>query len=92
MDLPLDIKYKIASFDMDTWIRLSYIDDEFKQFSYGIGRKLFIDLFTIIHSGMNHKFYKIFNKIHREDDQPAILFTSGTQYWYKNNKLSRAYK
>ena len=42
MDLPLDIKYKITSFNIDIWIKLSYIDDEFKQFSYNDGRKLFI--------------------------------------------------
>ena len=37
MDLPLDIKVVISSFDMDVWIKLSYIDDQFRQFSYKEG-------------------------------------------------------
>ena len=89
MDLPLDIKFKIASFDINTWIRLSYIDDEFKQFSYGIGRKLFIDLFTIIDKGSSGTYWKIFDKYHREDDSPAIIYNHGTQEWYLNGKKHR---
>ena len=89
MDLPLDLKYQIASFDMDIWIRLSYMDDEFKKFSYGIGRKLFIDLFTIIHENKHCKFWTIFGKYHRFDDQPAIIFADGEQRWYQNGKLHR---
>lgn len=27
MNIPLDIKLVIASFDMEVWIKLSYIDD-----------------------------------------------------------------
>ena len=88
MDLPLDIKYKIASFDMDTWIRLSYIDDEFKKFSYGIGRKLFIDLFTVIYDKYG-KIWKIFGKLHNFNDQPAIIGVNGNKYWYQNDKLHR---
>ena len=89
MDLPLDVKFKIASFDMDTWIRLSYMDDEFKTFSYGIGRKLFIDLFTIIHENKNCKKWTIFGKLHRFDDQPAIIFAKGDQIWYQNDLIHR---
>ena len=88
MDLPLDIKYKIASFDMDTWIRLSYMDDEFKKFSYGIGRKLFIDLFTVINEYGNCKNWTIFGKRHRFDDLPAVIYSIG-QEWYQNGKLHR---
>ena len=89
MNLPLDIKSKIACFDMDVWIRLTYIDDEFKTFSYSIGRKLFIDLFTVITKTSNHTNWKIFNIIHRENDQPAIIFTDGTKMWYRNGKKHR---
>ena len=89
MDLPLDIKYKIASFNIDTWLRLSFLDEEFKQFSYGIGRKLFIELFTIMREDTMGKIWKIFNKIHREDDKPAIENHGGNKGWYINGKLHR---
>jgi hypothetical protein len=29
------------------------------------------------------------NQFHREDDKPAVVFTNGTQYWYKNDKRHR---
>ena len=89
MDLPLDVKFKIASFDMDTWIKLSYIDDQFKQFSYGVGRKLFINLFTIIDENKYHKISTIFGKLHSLNDQPALIYTNGNKYWYQNSKLHR---
>ena len=89
MDLPLDIKFKIASFDINVWILLSFLDDEFKQFSYGEGRKLFIDLFTIVKIKDNNMKYEIFDKIHRCDDKPAIIKSDGTQMWWQNNKIHR---
>ena len=89
MDLPLDVKYIIASFDMNAWIRLSYMDDEFKKFSYGIGRKLFIDFFTVINEYENCKKWTIFGKRHSFDDRPAIIYSNGDQSWYRNNKLHR---
>ena len=89
MDLPLDIKYKIASFDIDTWIRLSYIDEEFKRFSYNEGRKLFIELFTIVSRNSYETTWRVFNKYHRENDKPAIIYKLGTKHWYINGKLHR---
>ena len=89
MDLPIDVKYKIASFDMDTWIKLSYIDNEFKTFSYGIGRKLFIDLFTIFYEDEYMKTWKIFGKYHSFNDQPAIIYACGEKNWYQNGQLHR---
>ena len=88
MDLPLDIKFKIASFDIDSWIRLSFIDDEFKVFSYKEGRKLFIDLFTIIRKNDYMTTCKIFNKYHSKNDIPALIY-EGDNYWYQNEKLHR---
>ena len=89
MDLPLDVKYKIASFDMDIWIRLSFIDKEFKIFSYGIGRKLFINHFTVVIDHGLYKSWSIFNKTHRDNDKPALIYASGTQKWYQNGVLHR---
>ena len=90
MDLPLDIKFKIASFDEDVWIKLAYIDDEFKQFSYKDGRKIFIDLFTIIIESDTEKIWNIFDKIQRPDDKPATISHDGVnKRWYKNGILHR---
>ena len=89
MDLPLDIKYKIASFNMDVWIKLSYIDEEFKQFSYKEGRKLFIDLFTVIENNNYGTSWKFFGELHREDDKPARIWLDGTQEWYQHGKRHR---
>ena len=89
MDLPLDIKYMVASFDIDVWIKLSYMDDEFKLFSYKEGRKLFIDLFTVITKHNYGTCWKIFGKLHSFDDKPAIIYLNGTQSWCQNDKLHR---
>ena len=89
MDLPLDIKYKIASFDVDAWIKLSYIDDEFKKFSFKEGRKLFIDLFTIIKINKHWVEWRIFDKLHGFNDQPAIIWQDGRQEWYQNGNRHR---
>ena len=89
MDLPLDVKYMIASFDINVWIRLSYIDDEFKQFSFKEGKKLFIDLFTILYQDEKIKTWKIFDKYHSFNDQPAMIFANGEKRWYRNGQFHR---
>ena len=89
MDLPLDVKFKIASFDMDAWIKLSYMDDKFKKFSYSIGRKLFIELFTIIDKNKYCKKWSIFGNLHSFDDQPAVIYSNGDKYWFQNGQLHR---
>ena len=89
MDLPLDVKYKIASFDINVWIRLSYMDDEFKKFSFKEGRKLFIEFFTKIEINKYYKTWTIFGKLHSFNDQPAKIDTNGTKYWYRNGQLHR---
>ena len=90
MELPLDVKFIIASFDIDVWIRLSYIDDEFKQFSYGVGRKLFIKLFTINYKNISGSTsWKIFGKFHSFGDKPAVILSDGTKIWYQNNRFHR---
>ncbi len=89
MDLPLDVKFVIASFDINLWIKMAYIDDEFKQFSYTIGRKIFIDLFTVMEETTRNKSWKIFDKLHREDDKPAVIYSNGQHEWRINNKRHR---
>jgi len=29
------------------------------------------------------------NKLHRDDDLPAVVYVGGTQEWYKNGQLHR---
>ena len=89
MELPLDVKFIIAGFDIDVWIRLSYMDNEFKKFSYGVGRKLFIKLFTIFYKNSCGECWKIFDKLHSFDDKPAVIYTEDTKIWCQNNIYHR---
>ena len=33
--------------------------------------------------------FKLNNKLHRENDKPAIICPNGTKYWYQNDKRHR---
>jgi hypothetical protein len=34
--------------------------------------------------------YRLFGKLHRENDQPAIIYASGTKFWYYHGKQHRS--
>ena len=36
-----------------------------------------------------NKYWYLNNKLHRENDLPAIEYHNGTKYWYLNDKLHR---
>jgi hypothetical protein len=35
------------------------------------------------------RWYNKDNDLHRENDQPAVIYTDGDRFWYKNGKLHR---
>jgi hypothetical protein len=35
------------------------------------------------------RWYNKDNELHREDDQPAVIYTDGDRFWYLNNNLHR---
>ena len=89
-DLPLDIKILIAC-DIQTWIRLAFIDDEFKTYAYSpLGKRQFIMLFTIKTVNDRQITYAIFDKLHNWDDKPAVIYADGGHQWYQNGKLHRS--
>ncbi len=89
MDLLLDIKILIASFDIDVWVKLAIYDDEFKQFACSaISVKQFIKLFTMCEISSGVRRYTLFNKLHRLDG-PAVIKPCGSQIWYRNDFVHR---
>ena len=43
----------------------------------------------VIDSDGNQRWYNSDNQLHRDNDLPAVIYSSGTQYWYKNNQQHR---
>ncbi len=89
MDILLEIKILIASFDQETWIKLIIWDENFRQFAYSeAGKWQFIDLFTVISTNKYHMQYTLFGKLHR-NQLPAMIYTTGEFWWYYNGQLHR---
>ncbi len=94
MDLLIEIKIIIASFDQEAWIKLVIWDDSFRQYAYSDnGRARFIELFTIVKTT---RFYdasaigswEIFGTLHREL-LPAMLDGRGNVLWYRGGVQHR---
>jgi len=43
----------------------------------------------IIDENGTKRWFNKAGKLHRENDMPAVMFTSGTKLWYKNGKFIR---
>ena len=83
MDLILDVKIHIASFDQEAWIKMVLYDDEFCNYAYTINGSLkFIHYFKRV---VNNQTF-LFGKFHSIDDLPAITDANGNKYWYCNGK------
>lgn len=85
MDLILDVKIYIASFDQEVWIKMVLYDDAFKQYAYTLGARQFIELFHVkdekgtLLFGLNHSIY----------DQPSYIWKDGTLEWRYLGKRHR---
>ncbi len=94
MDLLIEIKILIASFDQGVWIKLVIYDDSFRQYAYSDGgRARFIELFTLIQIVSIPRIAEVrqwclFHRLHRIDG-PAEICDNGDQCWYRNGKLHR---
>ena len=88
MELILDVKILIASYDEDVWIKLVLLDEKFKQYAYKIqGIKQFVNLFTkIIYNQTT-----LFGKPHSIYDQPVEINKEQKEYivWYYNGLMHR---
>ena len=85
----LDIIIYIASFDEDTWFRLTIIHDRFKDYAFSnIGRLTFINNFTKITKEYPIS-YTLFRKLNSINDKPSLIYENGAQLWYKNGLKHR---
>ena len=86
MELILDVKMYIASYDQETWIKMMLYDDEFHHYAYSdIGKKQFVNNF---YQCINNLTY-LFNKLHSINDEPARIDYDGDKYWYYDGKIHR---
>ena len=89
MDLILDIKKYIGSFDRKVWIKLTIYDDEFKLFAYSIaGKNRFIELFR-------PNYIKLPNQYHGEIKEllpPIPTHGYGQPFWSSLESFSVMYK
>ncbi len=50
-------------------------------------------MITVYYNNVEHKVYEFFdidfNRLRRDDDLPAVIFSDGSQHWYKNGKKHR---
>ncbi len=93
-DLPLDIKTVIASNHQEAWIKLYLYDSQFSQYAKShYARLMFIELFTdqniTTTSSTIVTEYRLFGKLHRINDLPAMEYNSGKKIWCYRGKLHR---
>jgi hypothetical protein len=84
--LLLDIKTVIASCDPEVWYILTRYDSAFHEYAitpYAIAR--FIELFTVKTIFADYTEHRLFGRLNRGNDLPALIYDSGSQYWYLNN-------
>ena len=86
-----DIKYHIACFNEESWYNLYLYDPIFREYAItDQGIKKYKDLFTkITIYGDKRTKYRLFGKLHRDNDQPAVIYANDDQYWYQNGKQHR---
>src|SRR5580704_8843778 len=88
--LPLDAKYHIAQYDQEVWFFFYLHDEQFKTLiSTPYYINIFINLFTVKIKDYYSIKYKLFGKLHRINDKPAVIYYNGTKVWYINGKRHR---
>ena len=91
--LPFQICLQFAE-NVDDWYNLCLVLSNLNRYhSLCKYHKIIIDYYTVIKKSDIEVMYEIKgrveNRLHREDDLPAIEYINGTKYWYKNGKLHR---
>src|SRR5271170_6044899 len=87
--LPLEILIYIAKYNEHVWYLLYLADDRVKTYTHNGGFKEFRLLFTQIQITQFDTTYRILNKLHRDNDLPAIIYANGTQWWYQRGVYHR---
>lgn len=83
MFLLLDVKKLIASSHFDIWYLFWKVDFEFREYAEShAGRLDYIREFEVYEETEYSKSWKLFGKLHRLYDLPAVVCTDGTKYWY----------
>ena len=80
-DLPNDIKQLIVSYDQKLWIMFAIYNDSFMKHT-ARNRKIFVNLFTLHTNDSRTQEWRLFNKLHRENDLPAIINNTGCYWWW----------
>ncbi len=85
-----EVKLLIACNDSKTWFRMWWCDPIFKKWAETEQAiKQFSELFSTVETTDRYQIWKLFNKTHRFDDLPAIIYANGTRNWYYNGKIHR---
>ena len=86
MELIMDIKSYICSFDQYVWMKMVICDEEFKSYAYSKdGINQYVKLFYREEDGKRY----LFGNLHSVNDLPAIICTNGDKHWYYNGKKHR---
>ncbi len=100
LDLFLDIKCYIASFDEIAWYLMYRYDSKFREYAVSSeGIKRFRTIFNQSHYTINYQGdgcteWRLLGKLHRESgdrnkDQPAVIYDNGMLSYYKFGVLHR---
>jgi hypothetical protein len=91
LELILDIRIKIASYDASAFYWMYRYDDEFKKYAHTIeGVKSYVSLAVVKNITNGYISYRIFDIAHSMFDEPSIIANNGIKAWYKNGLLHRA--
>ena len=86
MNIILDVKKIIASFNQETWIKLVLYDEEFNHYARtkdGIDK--FVEYFHIVYNDNTF----LFGELHSINDKYALINNHGDKYWYYHGKEHR---
>jgi hypothetical protein len=86
--LPIEVRMCIAEYSDYVWFLLWLVDPLVSYYTTK-KRHRYVDLFTYTKLMRKKVGFFLFDKLHRENDQPAIEKETGDKEWYKNGKLHR---
>ncbi len=95
--LPLDVIKCIALVNIQSWIRLAFIDSKFKLYAYSdIGVRDFVARFFKVKieqfGVLQCKTQYVFGLLHSVFDKPAVEWSDGYKRWYIRDKIGRNHK
>jgi hypothetical protein len=77
--------------DADLWFKLSLIDVRFKEYAYTHpGINVFVAIAKEVSVYNEHRYIKLFGKLHSINDEPAHITKYGFYFWYYADKVYHA--